>query len=159
PAINELMLAVSGSLAASLVVKATLLLTLGLLGSALAARSRASVRHSLLAATFGVLLILPVAAIVAPPVRFVVRAAEQKEAVTAGPAAVQAVPVVTFPGVSIAPKPAAQVSLSAWLLAVWAGGMSLFAVPVILGLWRVRTLRRSALPSPEGQSLADRLAR
>ena len=69
PAINEMMLAVSSSLAASMVVKATLLVTLGLIGSAIAGRSRASVRHCLLAATFGVLLLLPVAAILAPPVR------------------------------------------------------------------------------------------
>ncbi len=152
PAINQVMLAGSSSLAASMVVKATLLVTLGLIGSAIAGRSRASVRHSLLAATFGVLLLLPVAAVVAPPVRLVVHAAP-------------ALPGAAFPGpamtsrVAVTPQLASGLSLSVLLQAAWIGGMALFLTPVILGLWRVRSLRRSALPSPEGQSLADRLAR
>ncbi len=158
PAINEMILAASSSLAASTVVKATLLLTLGLIGSAIAGRSRASVRHSLLAATFGVLLLLPVAAIVAPPVRLVVHAAEQKPAAPALSGAALAGPAVNTPSVSVVPQEASRLSLPALLLAAWIGGMALFLTPVILGLWRVRSLRRSALPSPNGQLLADRLA-
>ncbi len=159
PAINQMMLAVSSSLAASMVVKATLLVTLGLIGSAIAGRSRASVRHSLLAATFGVLLLLPVAAVLAPPIRLVVHAAEQKAAAPALAGAALPGAAVTTPRVSVAPPQASRLSLSAVLLAAWVGGMALFLTPVILGLWRVRSLRRSALPSPNGQSLADRLAR
>ena len=159
PAINEMMLAVSSSLAASTVVKATLLVTLGVIGSAIAGRSRASVRHCLLAATFGVLLLLPVAAIIAPPVRLVVHAAEQAPAAPALPGAALLGPAVTAPSVSVAPQPASKLSLPALLLAAWLGGMAFFVAPVILGLWRVRSLRRSALPSPHGQSLADRLRR
>ncbi|MDR3701403.1 MAG: TonB family protein [Candidatus Sulfopaludibacter sp.] len=159
PAINQIVLAVSGSLAASMVVKATLLVTLGLIGSAIAGRSRASVRHSLLAATFGVLLLLPVAAIVAPPVRLVVHVAEQKRAPPALPGAAFPSLAVTTPSVSVAPRQASRLSLPSLLPAAWLGGLALFLTPVILGLWRVRSLRRSALPSPNGQSLADRLAR
>jgi TonB family protein len=157
--IKEVMLAVSSSLAALTVVKATLLVTLGLIGSAIAGRSRASVRHCLLAATFGVLLLLPFAAIIAPPVRLVVHAAEQAPAAPALPRAALPGPAATAPSVSVAPQPASRLSLPALLLAAWLGGMALFLAPVILGLWRVRSLRRSALPSPNGQSLADRLRR
>ncbi len=159
PAINQVMLAVSNSLAASMVVKATLLVTLGLIGSALAGRSRASVRHSLLAATFGVLLLLPVAALVAPPVRLMVHAAKQTPAAPALPGAALPGPAVTTSSVSAASQQASRLSLSGLLQTAWIGGMALFLTPVILGLRRVRSLRRSALPSPNAQSLANRLAR
>jgi hypothetical protein len=61
PAINGLMLAVSSSPAASIVAKVTVTTALGLIGAWLARRSRAAVRHALLAAAFGVLLVLPIA--------------------------------------------------------------------------------------------------
>src|SRR5688500_13718879 len=56
------------SLALSLVVKATVVMTLALVAVWVARRSRASVRHMLLAVAFGVLLILPVAAVMVPVV-------------------------------------------------------------------------------------------
>ncbi len=77
PEINGAMLAVSSSLAASIVAKATVTTALALIGARLARRSRAAVRHALLAAAFGVLLVLPVASIVAPPVRIAVPVATQ----------------------------------------------------------------------------------
>jgi TonB family protein len=36
--------------------------------------------------------------------------------------------------------------------------MALFLVPVVAGLWQMRRLRRAALPWPEGQAAAERLA-
>jgi TonB family protein len=159
PTLSQMMLAVSSSLAASMVVKATLLVMLGLIGSAIAGRSRASVRHSLLAATFGVLLLLPVAAIVAPPVRLAVPAAEQKPAAPALSGAALPSLAVTTTSVSVGPRQASRFSLPALLAVAWIGGMALFLTPVILGLWRVRSLRRSALPAPSGQSLSDCLSR
>src|SRR5581483_7744928 len=68
-ALTGLLLAISGSLIASIVVKITVTVCLALIGTWVASRSRAAVRHSLLMAAFGVLLLLPLASIVAPPIR------------------------------------------------------------------------------------------
>jgi hypothetical protein len=72
PIISDALLTASGSLAGSMVAKATVVAALGLIGARLAHKNRAAVRHALLAATFGVMLLLPVASLVAPPVRIAV---------------------------------------------------------------------------------------
>src|SRR5262245_38787565 len=59
-------IAVSESTEVSLVVKATLVFAAGLLAVRLLPRARASVRHSLLAATFGALAALPLLLIAGP---------------------------------------------------------------------------------------------
>jgi bla regulator protein blaR1 len=162
PVINGLMLAVSGSPAASIAAKATVAAALGLTGVWLARSSRAAVRHALLAAAFAVLLALPVASLVAPPVRIVVPA----------PAEAPVVPVSSAVAGSIspvapdhAPTPAvstlrrsAGLSPSALLLTGWIAGMALFLLPVLTGLWQVRALRLSARPWPRGQQMVERLA-
>lgn len=74
-AINESMLAVSRSPAASIAAKATVVAALGLTGAWVARRSRAALRHALLAAAFGVLLLLPIASVLAPPLRIAIKAA------------------------------------------------------------------------------------
>ncbi len=71
------LLALSNSLAASIVVKATVTVALGLAAAWLARRSPAAVRHTLLAAAFGVLLVLPIVALIAPPLRIAVAARER----------------------------------------------------------------------------------
>src|SRR6185369_10712087 len=52
----------------SIIVKASIVMMLALMGSAVAGRSRASVRHLILAASFVILLLLPIAIWLAPPV-------------------------------------------------------------------------------------------
>jgi len=156
------MLAVSGSPAASIVAKATVTTALGLTGAWLARRSRAAVRHALLAATFAVLLALPIASIFAPAVRIAVPAAAEERAAptlagTTG-AIPPAAPAQTSGGVtSAAPRPAG-LSPSVLLLTGWAAGTALFLLPVVMGLWQVRSLRRSGLPWRQGQAVAERLA-
>ena len=79
-AINGVMLAAGSSLAALIVVKVTVVAALGLAAAWLARRSRAAVRHALLAVTFGATLLLPIASIVAPPVHVTVPVAEVSRA-------------------------------------------------------------------------------
>ncbi len=57
--ISEAALFLSGSVALSILVKATIMLALGFIATRLAGRSRAALRHIVLAATFGTLLIVP----------------------------------------------------------------------------------------------------
>ena len=161
PAINGVMLAVSGSLAASIVAKATVAAALGLIGVRLARRSRAAVRHALLAAVFGVLLALPAASILAPPVRIAVPAAAPERIAPAAAGSTDPLPPVAPADESVASvaSPSVGFSPSAVLLTGWMAGMALFLLPVLVGLWQVRWLRRSALPWRLGQSVVERLAR
>src|SRR5262245_7661128 len=66
--VAEAALAIGSSVAASIIVKATVTATLALLAARLARHSRASVRHLLFAATFAILLVLPIATFVLPAV-------------------------------------------------------------------------------------------
>ena len=54
---------------ASMLIKVTVLIAAVLVGTRLARNSCAAVRHLLLAVAFAVLLILPAASIIAPPIR------------------------------------------------------------------------------------------
>lgn len=162
PVIRAAMLAVSSSPAASIVAKATVAAALGLLAAGLARRNRAAVRHALLAATFGVLLALPAASLVAPPVRIAVADAAPKRIAPAFPRAAGAIPAASARagngGAPAVPR-SSPLSLTDLLLAGWIAGTALFLLPVLLGLWQVRRLRRSAFPWPHGQSALENLAR
>lgn len=65
--VDGAMLAASNSLGVLIVVKATLILTLALIGVRVARRTRPSIRHAILAAAFGALMALPIISIVAKP--------------------------------------------------------------------------------------------
>jgi TonB family protein len=161
PAIHAVMLAVSSSPAASIVAKATVATALGLVATWLARRSRAAVRHALLAAAFGVLLVLPVASLVAPPVRIAVpaEAGERVGPTFADAAAPISAAAPAHPNVAapVAPR-SAGLSPSALLLGVWMAGTAFFLLPVAMGLWQVRRLRRDALPWRHAQSAFEKLA-
>jgi hypothetical protein len=68
PIVARLAIAIGGSMEASIVLKATLVLVLTLAAVRLAPRARASIRHIVLAAAFCVLLTLPTVAVLLPPV-------------------------------------------------------------------------------------------
>src|SRR5580692_11449973 len=76
--IDGVMLLLSSSLAASILGKATVIVTLGLMGARLTRRSRAAVRHAVLAASFAVLLALPIASTLIKPVRIALPASTQE---------------------------------------------------------------------------------
>ena len=137
----------------AIVLKATVALLLGLGGAALARRSRAAVRHAVLAASFGVLLVLPAASLLAPPVPIAVASAPLAPMLPA-PAAISAVPHFAS-----AAQKAPGIPLSSVWMALWIAGTALFLAPVTVGLWQVRRLRRSALPWRHGQSVVDGIAR
>jgi TonB family protein len=149
---REAVLALSNSVAAWIVVKATIILLLGLLAAVLLRGSRAAVRHALLAATFAVLLLLPLASVVAPPVRIGMRTATLPLA-----GSITRLNHITHP--PDAPRQPSWPPLSTLLLWGWMAGSALILLPVAIGLWQVRGLRRSALPWLQGQPLVDALAR
>jgi TonB family protein len=174
PVIYGVMLAVSSSLAASIAVKATVAAALGLICAWFARSSRAATRHAMLAAAFGVLLMLPIASIVAPAVRIAVPSAARERIAPPLAGAIGTIPTVVpaHPGVgvtSVVPRSAGLspsalrsalllTALVTALFTAWIAGTALFLLPVAMGLWQVRSLRRSALPWRHGQSVVERLA-
>jgi uncharacterized protein (TIGR03435 family) len=149
--------------AAWILIKVTVIMALAFAGLKLARRSRAAVRHVLLAASFVVLLMLPIASIIAPAVSVAMPAAVQQaiEPLIVEPI-VQDPPMPSTAGASpttSAASESAWPSLSAFLLGSWIAGVAVFLLPVILGMRQVGALRRSAFPWLEGRAMADALAR
>lgn len=147
-------------LAASVLIKVTVVLVLGLLATRLARGTRASVRHVLLAASFSILLILPIASMAVPAVTVAVPISAEDlpapvvdafEVTTTSPADDGV--GVTSTHVFVTPTRWPSI-----VLAVWPGGAVLFLLPVVVGLLQVRALRRAGLPWQDGQLVADRLA-
>jgi uncharacterized protein (TIGR03435 family) len=159
--ITNAMIAGSLSLAVSTLAKATAIAALGLIGTRMARRSRASLRHALLAVTFGALAALPFASTLIPPVGIEAPIATQEPARMEPPPAGAALPArPEDAGIAVAPATPGgpSLSLSALLFKGWIAGMALFLLPMAIGLWQARCLRRSGLPWRRGQSAADEVA-
>jgi uncharacterized protein (TIGR03435 family) len=156
PAIEEVMLSVSNSLPASIAAKATLVLVLGLLGALAARRNRAAVRHAILASAFGVLLLLPVVLAVAPPLRVPVPIGAPVG--TVFPALSDAIGKTSISAPAIGrlgreSQTSSNLSLPVLLAIVWVAGALVSILPMIAGLWRIRSLRQSGVPWIGGQSI------
>jgi uncharacterized protein (TIGR03435 family) len=137
-----------------LLLKVTVILVLALVGARLMRHSRAAVRHVMLAAAFIVVMVLPIASLVGPTIQIAMPAAVQ-EAI----ALPDINPIV--PETTVATSAAnlvarqeqslqARFTWSAALLGLWLAGSIVFISPLAIGLWRVRSLRRTALPWNEG---------
>jgi hypothetical protein len=72
PLVSRAIVAISSSLAPSIVIKITTIMNLALFAVRLARGSRAAVRHALLATVFGVVLVMPIVSLVSPPVHVAV---------------------------------------------------------------------------------------
>jgi uncharacterized protein (TIGR03435 family) len=161
--VDGLLLLFSSSLAASILGKATLIATLGLMGAWLTRRSPAAVRHAVLAASLAVLLALPIASILIKPVRIALPASTQEWAPPSlFPTSMDAAQPATAMDGSVVAASATQrwrgLSLSAVLFAVWIAGTAFFLLRMIFGLQQVRALRRFGLPWRDGQSIVNQLA-
>ena len=155
-------LVLDGSFATALLVKATLSLAVALIGYRLARRSRAAVRHVLLAAAFAVLLVLPLASSVIPS-----RAVEVRTppALRTTPAAVvpfmtdtAAAGAQTSPFVEAHPRVWLGLSMARLLTVVWAVGALTLFTPLLAGIWQTRSLRRTGTPSARGKALVRALS-
>ena len=151
---------------ASLLVKVTLTLVLALAGARLARHHRAAVRHLLLAAAFAVILALPVLSVALPTVRVEVPMAANAAAVLSSidPVAFESAPETIVPmGAAAGEAPAvlarrSGLSIATVLVVIWMAGTSILLAFTLSGLWRLRAIRRSALPWRDGQSMVDGLA-
>lgn len=143
-----------------LLTKATILASLGLLAVHLSARSRAAVRHAILAAMFAAQLALPFAGLLLPGIaiempnttnRTLTRTSQEPHPSATAPETVNTSPVVAT---RTSPFPATQL-----LGALWSTGSLLILSALAANLFRLRTLRRTGLPpSATLQALARTIA-
>src|SRR5579885_96208 len=164
PAIRDSLLAVSHSLPASILAKATIAVALGLVAACMARRRPAAVRHALLTATLGVLLLLPTGAALLPPlpIGMPVGADQSSSTLPVGLAGIDAsASTSTFRAVAHAPGGVSQPSkltVPDLFLLGWIAGGVICLLPVFAGLWQIHSLRRSGLPWRGGEPLVKRLS-
>jgi bla regulator protein blaR1 len=151
------------SVALAIVLKATFIASLALAGVRLARRGRAAVRHLVLLAGFTALLVLPVASILAPVVAIPITMPAEHTATPALDEAGSYSVFVTRADATAALGPTSagwpMPSRSAILFGLWGTGVAAFLLPVLIGVWQVRALRRSARSWRRGRVLADALVR
>jgi beta-lactamase regulating signal transducer with metallopeptidase domain len=148
---------------ASIVVKATIIIGLTLATLRLTRKSRASLRHMVLATLFAVLLALPMASTLTPSASVVqVQIPTGRIAKSPTLASLSGMTPSTDSVRAVSGErakfPYFRVSASMLLLTVWGTGVLLFLLPVFVGLWKVHRLRRSGQPWTRGQSVLQQLA-
>lgn len=135
----------------SILVKASVLLALGLTAAGVARRARASVRHLWLAATLGSLAALPLVAVAAPSVTFAVPAAYSS---IAPQPALDAAPHGSNADrdehAAVTGEPArARWTAPSWIAIarlVWIAGVAAMLVSLAVSLARIRRIRQGGLP-------------
>jgi beta-lactamase regulating signal transducer with metallopeptidase domain len=151
----------TASIGAAILLKGTILVTLGLAAAGLARRRRAALRHLLLAATFATLLTLPALVLLGPslPVEIPILAVNllPGKADSAPPAAITAPPA---PGTTHAAPVSGSSGLSwpSMALYVWMAGAALLLARAGFDLWQVRRTVRHGLPWMELRHKAGSLA-
>lgn len=163
PTLTETALAMAGAVELSLLLKATIILTLGLTATWLARRARASRRHLLLAGTFASLLALPVVGFAAPEVTFELPAAPATAIVAAPATAASGAAPTTAQSASSdrAATAGGSWSTPSWAAvarAVWLSGALVLLALLAVDLYRVNRLRRNGLPSIRMRRLTESLA-
>jgi beta-lactamase regulating signal transducer with metallopeptidase domain len=147
--------ALSRSFELTIMAKATLVLALGLAVATLLGRARASVRHLVLAGTFGVLLALPIGAAFLPAFSIEVSAGGSVAPIAAQASSRAA--AFTRAAVEV-PRNAGRptVVLPGWpslMRVIWAIGAALVLMRLCAGLIRLLRVSRSAIPWLEGRDL------
>lgn len=139
-----------------LLAKVTAILAAGLLAQRAARRAAASVRALMLAATFGVLLLLPITPLLVPARIVEVRVPQAapgmsvlfEQAFEAAPPAPRTPPLAPARAL---PIPSAA-TLARW---TWIGGAMCFAGAMVMAWLRLRRLQRTALPWHDGDALVQ----
>jgi hypothetical protein len=148
---------------ASILIKATVVFGVALAGTRLARRSPAAVRHVVLTAAFVVSLGLPIASVVVPTIRIEIPIAAQQSVASYSlegvPSPVSpASSVSTGVGEGIPTVRSQRVSLFSLLLLGWTIISIVFLLPVGVGFWQVRSLRKTGISWSEGQLILKPLA-
>ncbi len=144
-----------------LLVKATLVFALGLLVTRLARRARASVRHMVLASTFGVVVLMPGVAALLPSFGIPVLPAAYPVPVVARVASDSPASVAIAPSAAASsPQKSSRewFTLSALVGASWCAGVALSLLSMVAGLRRIRRVCQAARPWPADAKRTERVA-
>jgi beta-lactamase regulating signal transducer with metallopeptidase domain len=157
------LIAIGSSTEVSILVKATLIMMVGLAATQVAARARASVRHMLLASAFGAVLLLPIALMLVPAAAIpifvnVVPGASAVQPSAPRPSALVSAGDTSDQSLITDRSDVATPSLSTVLRVAWATGCAFFVVSLGLSLRRLSRIRRRAYPWPDRHSLVDTVA-
>jgi ankyrin repeat protein/beta-lactamase regulating signal transducer with metallopeptidase domain len=159
----EAAVAISRSAELSILVKATVVVMLGLCGARLARHAQASTRHLILSLTCTALLSLPLAFVVVPGVVFqvpVVGASEPVPEATDG----ERPSAFTPSRADVAARSDANArrsytpTISTLARVAWLSGTVLLLCSLAAAVWRLVHMRRRGLPWPELRTRARRLA-
>lgn len=150
------LVAASGNPWAALAVKATLAMLGALALLWVLRRASAALRHLLAAATFGLLLLMPLAASLAPVRTVVLRTAPVRPERSAAVRADRTAPVATESRPAL---PRVPLVSSRVLVALYLGGVAVFLLGLGIGIARLYRLRARAEVSVSGTRLANELAR
>jgi TonB family protein len=147
----------------SVIAKATVILGLALSVAATMRRARASVRALILAAAFGALLMIPIAAIVIPPVTVTIPVSHATTRVLRPPdqGAPSPSSVGYAQGASDAVRSSSRVrrlSVGSVLRAVWITGVIVFLLPMVTMVWRLRGVERTGVRLAEESRAAEAFA-
>jgi uncharacterized protein (TIGR03435 family) len=165
--VNDFLISLGTSSVLVILLKVTATTTVALVGVQFARRSRAAVRHLLLLAAFAALLTLPVISVLAPSLTIAVPIRTPAPSVSM-PALVTPADT-TFSMPTVEPDgPATQESshgqtlqtpsVGTILLAIWGLGAAAVLLPIVVGLWQVRSFRRAGLPWLRGRAFVGSLA-
>jgi uncharacterized protein (TIGR03435 family) len=153
----------TGSFVVSILTAVTVVMAAALGATSVSRRRRAATRHALLVAAFTIALALPAASALAP--YLTIRVSVPAPQVVANAVAVfddiPQMPLdVVAPVANRAPAAprTASVSLATAIETIWLLGFIACLVPVVVGLFQVRSLRGLGLPWQRGRALADALA-
>lgn len=134
----------------ALAVKSTLSLVVALLVVLAARKTRASVRHMVLAAAFAFLLLLPVADRFAPAAVTI----PEEQVAPVVEKVVKAAPIA-----AVAAKPEGQAASTLSLRDVYFGGVALMLAWLAVGVWRLRRLAAGGKVWLEGTARMNEIAR
>src|SRR5687768_3533554 len=146
------------------ILKATLVCGAAFLLARACRRARASIRHLLFALAFAALIAIPAAEPIVPAVRVMLPApaspadAAPEAAMPVSPGTDPRPSGERSPAISTTAAAASPLTIPEVLVVLWLIGVAVFLLPVVIGFWQVRRLRRSAIPWPGGQELVQSLA-
>ena len=152
--LSDTLLFIAGSPALTIILKTTFVLALGLMSVWATNSARAAVRHLLLACTFAALLALPIASFFVPSFRLELEGVAQTnpaQPTVMAPLNVSAESnrASTLRGSTLNSTSSFKPSLKTIIYFVWGLGAGLLLLRLVISLFRLRTTRRSAIPSLE----------
>lgn len=161
--LSELFMFVTASPELMLLIKSTIILTLGLSIVGLARSARASLRHLVLMCTFAAVAALPLATMLTPSYKLELTeqqpAQQTFQAVTGEMKSNTVAPVTSTSLTSTTPGKASFFgSTKTVLWMIWGAGTLLFIGTAAISLFKLRSLRRSGIPSLSAGSQLTELA-